>query len=365
MSVKGNIMKRIGYITTSPAEFVIHQRFGKVKQQGRGLSFWKWPLIDRFFIVPATTNSIAFAADQITAENQGVEVSGFAIWKISAPERTMTSFDFEGTKDALEKIGANLKDVVESAIRHQVANMTIEGVLRKRGSIILQLKQELAYIAEQWGIAIETVEIKNVRIMSGQVFANMQAKFRDAVRLESETSSLETEKQIAESRYTQREQLALCEQEFHRRETERKAEMDRIAATAAAELEVLKRTQRKEAAIAEYASQTETAGAETLKRKEVLRLDQQVITVQREVQQERFEAEAEIKKHQIELAELDDMLARRRIETTNVADPMLALVNHLPAIAGALKINELNITEDTVARLGRTLSELMAKAAKT
>jgi hypothetical protein len=86
--------------------------------------------------------------------------------------------------------------------------------------------------------------------------------------------------------------------------------------------------------------------------------------VEREVHQERFEAEAESKKHQVELSELDDTMARRRIETANEADATLALVNHLPAVAAALQIKELNITEDTVARLGRSLSEMVTKAAK-
>ncbi len=362
--MKAKNLKRIGYITASPAEFVIHQRFGRLRHAGRGISAWKWPLIDRYYILPATTNSISFAADQITAENQGVEVSGFAMWKISAPDRTITSFEFDGTNAAVEKIGVNLKDVVESAIRHQVANMTIEDVLRKRGSIILQLKQELAYIAEQWGIAIETVEIKNVRIMSAQVFANMQAKFRDAVRLESETSSLETEKQIAESRYLQREQLAAREQEFDRREAERDAEMDRIATLAESELEALKRTHRKEAAIAEFTLQRETAAAETTKKKELLQLDQQVVNLEREVQNDRFQLETERKKQQVSLAEMDDALARRRIETANTADATLAFVNHLPVVAASLGFKELNITEDTVGRLGRALSGLLGKGAE-
>jgi hypothetical protein len=140
--------------------------------------------------------------------------------------------------------------------------------------------------------------------------------------------------------------------------------MDRIAATVAAELEVLKRTQRKEAAVAEFALQMETAGAEAQQKKEVLRLDQQVIAVQREVQEQRFEAETEIKKHQVALGEMDDALARRRVETANLADAMLALVNHLPAVAGALKVNELNITEDTVSQLGRALAGLLKKDGK-
>ena len=219
-------MTAFGYIVANPAEFLIHQRFGKIRHQGRGISVFCLPVIDRYYRIPSSTHGLAFAADQITAENQGVEVSGFAIWKISDPEKTSQNFDFTDVNQAVHTIAVNLKDVVESAIRHQVAKMTIEDVLRKRGSIILQLKQELAYIAAQWGLTIETIEIKNVRIMSAQLFANMQARFRDEVRLTSETSGLETEREIAERRAAQREQLAVTEQEFKRKESERKAELD-------------------------------------------------------------------------------------------------------------------------------------------
>ena len=41
------------------------------------------------------------------------------------------------------------------------------------------------------GIAVETVEIKSVRI-SRQLFENLQAPFRNALRLESEHSAIET-----------------------------------------------------------------------------------------------------------------------------------------------------------------------------
>jgi flotillin len=171
-------MKKLGYVVTNPAEFAIHQRHGRTKNKGRGISFFVLPVVDRYYLIPSTTHTITFIADQITAENQGVEVTGFAIWKIAEPERASLSFDFSDGGSATAKISESMKEVVESAIRHQVAKMTIEDVLRKRGSIILQLKQELAFIAEQWGLTIDTVEIKTVRIMSEQLFANMQAKFR-------------------------------------------------------------------------------------------------------------------------------------------------------------------------------------------
>ena len=112
--------------------------------------------------------------------------------------------------------------------------MTIEDVVRKRGSIILQLKKELAYMAGQWGLLIETIEIRNVKVLSEQLFKQMQAPFRDKMRLESEASAMETEQRLAEKRLAHKEQIALQEQEFARRELERKSviEKDKISADA-------------------------------------------------------------------------------------------------------------------------------------
>ena len=76
--MKNEKMKTIGIVNASPAEFVIHQRMGKIRHPGRGISFFKLPWIDRYTIIPSSTRTIQFKADQITAENQGVEISGFA-----------------------------------------------------------------------------------------------------------------------------------------------------------------------------------------------------------------------------------------------------------------------------------------------
>lgn len=302
--------KNIGYIVGGPAEFLIHRRRGKIKHQGRGISFVCLPVIDRFYRIPSTAQALTFAADQITSENQGVEVSGFAIWRICEPERASESFDFTASGNALETISANLKDVVESAIRHQVANMTIEDVLRKRGTIILQLKEELAYMAEQWGLTIETVEIKNVRIMSAQLFANMQARFRDSMRLQSETSEIETARLIAEQRYQQREHLAAREQKAKRKELE---------------------------------------------------LEEELLEMERGIVEKRFAAEIARGRHHTALGLIEDELAARRTETANRANPTLGLIEKLPAALGALKINELNLQPDTLERLMRGVDRLLGQ----
>ena len=151
-------------------------------------------------MVPATAHQIEFCADQITAENQGIEVAGFAVWRVEAPLKTCATFDFSDPQAAVLEIGKMLRGVVESATRHRVAAMNLDDVIRQRVTIIEALKKEVAPLSNEWGITLDTVEIRTVRIFSKQLFENLQAKFRDQVRLEASVSALETERAINDRR---------------------------------------------------------------------------------------------------------------------------------------------------------------------
>ena len=60
--MKNGKMKAIGIVNASPAEFAIHQRMGKIRHLGRGISFFKLPWIDRYTIIPSSTRTIQFKA---------------------------------------------------------------------------------------------------------------------------------------------------------------------------------------------------------------------------------------------------------------------------------------------------------------
>jgi len=214
-------MKSYHFVTVNPSDYAIVFKNGNIVKEGRGFRFFCTPRI-QYVVIPGNVKNITFVADQISKENQGVEVSGFAIWKVGEPKKIYQHFDFKENNDTLEQVSEFLKDVVESAIRHMVANMTIEEVLRKRGTIILQLKEELKYISEQWGIVVETIEIKNVRILSKTLFDNMQAQFRNAVRFEAETNSIETERQIEEQKIRVGDQTKIIRQKSELADRERK-----------------------------------------------------------------------------------------------------------------------------------------------
>jgi flotillin len=325
--------KRFGYIVAGPAEFAVHRRGGQTRKIGRGISFFCLPLIDRYYLIPSTAQSINFTADQVTAETQGVEITGVAVWKIDDPHKVSASFDFSDSAAAIASIGNNLCNVVESAIRHQVANMTIEDALRKRGTIILQLKNELAYIAGEWGLVIETVEIRTVKVLSSNLFEQMQAPFRNRMRLQSETSALETDKQLAERRLAQKEEMALQEREFERRDLERKSEADRIKIAADAQLQAFRLSQKQE----------------LVAREESLHAAQVALEIERQ-------------RHKAALALIEDDTRRRQIETSNTEDPGLALVRQMPAAIGALKVNQLNLGDETLRALVQGIARAVGKS---
>ena len=291
------------FVTVNPSDYAIVFKKGNIIKEGRGFRFFCTPRI-QYVIIPGNVKNITFAADQISRENQGVEVSGFAIWKVGEPKKIYQHFDFKQDIETMEQVSEFLKDVVESAIRHMVANMTIEEVLRKRGTIILQLKKELEYITEQWGIVVETIEIKNVRILSKTLFDNMQAKFRNAVRLEAETNSIETEKQIEEQRIQVGDETKIIRQKSELADRERKKQLQLQEINDTAEVEKHQR---------EIKQQSELEDKELMKQLLLQEINDnaEVEKQQKEVMQQSELAERERKK-QLQLQDISDKMEVER-----------------------------------------------------
>ncbi|MGH6815995.1 MAG: SPFH domain-containing protein, partial [Hyphomicrobiaceae bacterium] len=93
--------RRFGYIVAGSAEFAIHRRRGRTLNIGRSIGFICWPLIDRYELISSAAQNLAFTADQITAENQGIEIAGFAVWKVDDPQKVGANFDFADPAAAL------------------------------------------------------------------------------------------------------------------------------------------------------------------------------------------------------------------------------------------------------------------------
>lgn len=230
--------KTWGFITAKPSEYLVHMRRGRVlRSSGQGATCFKWPW-DSVAVIPTTIARLQFKADQVTREKVGVEVTGLAVYRIVDPQTAYMMLNFSYGERATEKLQSILNEMFVGSVRRIVAGMAVEDCFTKRKEgLAEEILREISPIVsgrgrasdttnKGWGVVIDTIEIQDVRVLSGAVFANMQAGFRNELALRARTAELETAKAIAEKETTNQRQImeARIAAEAAMREQKAKAE---------------------------------------------------------------------------------------------------------------------------------------------
>jgi flotillin len=159
----------------------------------------KFRWFNKFIHVPAFVQRLKFSTDNANVDYQGIEIQGYASWRINPqnPEKSISTLDFFDDNDPMEKTNEELKTICIEAVRHTIANMTIDDALKKKDDIAQSLFVQLKTIEEKWGIIFDQVGIEQVRVMSGKLFQDLQSDFRSKLRLSASASQLQTDREIA------------------------------------------------------------------------------------------------------------------------------------------------------------------------
>lgn len=344
--------KRWGFITAKPSEFLVHCRGGQVRRSssGQGATCFKWPW-DSVAVVPTSLQRLSFVADQVTAEKVGVRVTGLAVYRIVDPLVAYRVLNFSYAERAQEKLAETLTAMLTGATRRLLANLEVEAAMQKRkGAIADELLREIAPVVagegrvddetdRGWGVVLDTIEVQDVRVLSAQVFAAMQAPYRARIEREAREARAEADRRgaLAEAERTRQVERsgldAQADVEARRREIEHDCAEERTrealragareVAGARARVdarEALVEARRAEAAIAGAQREAELAGR-------------------------RAEAETEV---QIAMgrARLDAALASNE-EQRSRARARVVLAEKLPELAGAIgeRFGEVRVTQ--------------------
>ena len=234
-------MKRWGFITAKPSEYLVVVHNGKIdsRRSGQGMRVFKWPWT-AVATIPTTLQQIEFVADQITKERVGVCVTGIAVYRIAQPEIAYRMLNFSYAERASEKLGQTLRDMFIGAARRLIANLGLNQCLEHRKEAIASfLMQEISPVVsgsgrpddatdQGWGVVIDTIEIQDVKILSDAVFKHLQAPYRAEIAMRAEQADLERLRQVAETRATaerQTQEAAIASQR-ETRISKAKAEAD-------------------------------------------------------------------------------------------------------------------------------------------
>lgn len=171
--------------------------------------------------VDTSLRRLQFTADQVTREKTGVEVTGLAVYRIVRPELAMQMLDLRDP-EALTRV---LTEMCVGATRRLVANLSLEDCLtRRKDALADELISEVAPVlagsgkadddaTQGWGVALDTIEIQDVRVLSAEVFERLQAPYRESLALEALAATEEVRREQARL-----ERVAEVARESHRRE---------------------------------------------------------------------------------------------------------------------------------------------------
>lgn len=203
-------------VVAQPNEWMIVLREGKMIKCGVGISCLKM-MNDKVVKFPSKVHKVNFTAQQVTREMQGIEVSGMIIWTIfrdgEGPFKAYKSLGNDIHEAEPKIANQNLVEMANGIVRHKIANSTINEILRNRKLIREDIKKELNKNINGWGVWLETVEITDVKILSGSLFENLQTEFREAQRQKAEIIGMKADNEM-------KERKLLSNLEFAKKEAE-------------------------------------------------------------------------------------------------------------------------------------------------
>lgn len=280
-------------------EYVIHFRRGKVKRAGTGGTVVLWPVFDEVIVIPTTVQQTLLEAREkvVSHEYQDVALTAFVYWRVTNPEVSFSKVSWNPVRsDYVEKA---IKNATEAIIRTTCANMPIEQIIRNRVEIIKNVTSELHHLAGDWGITVESVEIRDVEVLDERLKENLEA-----------VKKIE-EAQNAQLRQAEMEELVQLRNLEVRRKTGESDQAVKLTIESKAkdrEIKIAQLEQERAVIEAETARKQKRIGAEAEK---VLRITQEV-----EVEAERIRQQAHARRDQL-LAEAEGEAAK--IKQTQIA----------------------------------------------
>ncbi|MBN2694626.1 hypothetical protein JXR93_08185 [bacterium] len=346
-------LRGVFFETALPNEYLVVVGNRKVEPILGGRKF---KLFKRILRVPAYVQRLYFKTDNANIDYQGIAIEGYASWRINpkTPEIAISTLDFFDENDPMEKTNEDLKTICIEAVRHVIANMSIEDAIRKKDEIAESLKLQLKSIEERWGIVFDNVGIEKVSVMSSKVFQDLQAEYRNQLRLNSEKQRLAVDKEISSSENSIKEEIM-----FQKLQSERKIKEKELSEKEG----FLEKERLFKEAIFRKDSIFEAEKKE--KNSELEELDKKLKLKMIEIENRLLESELKLQKTKLEIEKEQLQLDKLKIELKqhHSSEELINIfINKLPEIMAAQKIDNLSILQsgdNNISPITKTVNEIL------
>lgn len=201
------------YLKAAPTTYILHYVRGRLRREGRGLSFAYFRPASTIVAVPLASSAVPFVFTETTADFQTVTVQGQLTYRVADPHRIAGLLDFSTRADGSyvsddpDKLAERLVQTLQIVTRERVQPRDLRDVLG--GSDAIQ-REVLAGARAAEAVTILGIEVLDVAILSirptPETGRALEAAAREALLRESDeavyarrNAAVEQERLIKES----------------------------------------------------------------------------------------------------------------------------------------------------------------------
>ena len=177
------------YFKGGPTEYVMRFSGGRVRAQGKALSFTYLVRTTSIVVVPTAVRDAGFVFNELTNSFQTVTIQGSLTYRIADPARAATLIDFAidprrrtYLSTDPESLGGRIVSAVQGEVRAEVQGRTLEATLRDAQTLagtVLSRLRELSTLGDM-GIEVLTLNILSAQ-PTKEVARALEAEYRESL----------------------------------------------------------------------------------------------------------------------------------------------------------------------------------------
>ncbi len=177
------------YFKGQPTEYVLRFSGGKVRAQGKGLSFYYLVRTTSIVVVPTQVRDAGFVFNELTNTFQTVAIQGSLTYRIANPAQASTLIDFAidprrrtYLSTDPESLGGRIVNAVQGEVRTEVQRRSLEETLRDAQTLASTVLERLrrSSVLTDMGIEVLTLNILSAS-PTKEVARALEADYRESL----------------------------------------------------------------------------------------------------------------------------------------------------------------------------------------
>ena len=160
----------IQFFKSSPTEYVILSRKGKIILEGNGMSFFYYSPSSNIVVLPSASCDSPFIFKETTIDYQEINFQGQFTYRVLEPKKLAGllnfSVDSSGnyTSDGMEKLPVRLTNSIQVALREKLAGMDLRTALKSGTEFVHHVKNKMKTDDSIISLGLEVMDFSILKI---------------------------------------------------------------------------------------------------------------------------------------------------------------------------------------------------------